>query len=115
MSTGLQRQAVRLIRNVTYPETSSILLQVHVKTGVKPPKEDSILSIEEDQIKLQVQSPGVNDRANTAVKLLLSKVLNVPKTNISIIRGDKAHYKSLSVTDYTTSYIQFHANAPSPA
>jgi uncharacterized protein YggU (UPF0235/DUF167 family) len=59
---------------VTYPQISSILLQVHVKTGVKPPKEDSILSVEEDQIKLQVQSPGVNDRANTAVKLLLSKV-----------------------------------------
>lgn len=74
MSTGLQRQAIRLLRNVTYPETSSILLQVYVKTGVKPPKEDSILSVEEDQIKIQVQSPGVNDRANTAVKLLLSKV-----------------------------------------
>ncbi|OAF56524.1 hypothetical protein VC83_07189 [Pseudogymnoascus destructans] len=74
MSTGLPRQAIRLLRNVTYPETSSILLQVHVKTGVKPPKEDSILSVEDDQIKLQVQSPGVNDRANTAVKLLLSKV-----------------------------------------
>lgn len=74
MAAGLPRQAIRLTRSVTYPEISSILLQVHVKTGVKPPKEDSIFSVEEDQIRLQVQSPGVNDRANTAVKLLLSKV-----------------------------------------
>lgn len=74
MATGLPRQAIRLLRGVTYPETSSILLQVHVKTGVKPPKENSVISIQDDQVKLQVQSPGVNDRANIAVKLLLSKV-----------------------------------------
>ena len=62
---------------MTYPEISSILLQVHVKPGVKPPKEDSVVSVEEDQVKIQVQSPGVNNRANTAVILLLSKVSTV--------------------------------------
>lgn len=65
---GLPRQAIRVIRN------GPIYLQCHVKTGVKPPKQDSIISLDDDLVKLQVQSPGVNDRANTAVKWLISKV-----------------------------------------
>lgn len=33
---------------------------------------------------------------------LLAQVLNVPKSNIYIVRGEKAHYKTISVTDYAT-------------
>ena len=56
-----------------------------------------ITEITEEFLKIKLNSPPIEGRANKEVVLLLSKILDVPKTSIEIISGDKNKLKTLSV------------------
>ncbi len=48
-------------------------------------------------IKLKISKPAVDGKANEEIIKYLSKVLNLPKNNISIVRGEKSSLKMLFV------------------
>ena len=50
-------------------------------------------------IKLKVSSPPEDGKANIAVIALLSELLNVPKSRLKIVQGDKSRTKRLAVLD----------------
>jgi uncharacterized protein YggU (UPF0235/DUF167 family) len=65
--------AVRIMRSAKTPNILSVHLQCQVKPG-RVSKEDSIESIDEDFIKLNVQSRAEGGQANKAVTKLIGKV-----------------------------------------
>ena len=56
-----------------------------------------IVEVNEEFIKIKLNSPPLEGRANKEVINLLSKVLDVPKTSITLLNGDKNKLKTLEV------------------
>jgi uncharacterized protein YggU (UPF0235/DUF167 family) len=56
-----------------------------------------VTGVKDDRLLISVTSVPENDKANTEVIRLLSKVLEVPKTKIGIISGAKCRIKILCI------------------
>ena len=53
-----------------------------------------IVEITNEYIKIKLNSPPIENKANKETILLLSKTLNVPKSSIEILFGDKSKLKT---------------------
>ena len=56
-----------------------------------------IVEVTEEFIKIKLNSPPIEGKANKEVIALLSKALKIPKSNISIVNGDKNKLKTIEV------------------
>lgn len=72
-----------------------MILTVFVKPSSK---EKKITWLDEDTIKISVTEQPKNGKANKAVILELSKELNIPKSQIKIIRGVTSKIKHIKIT-----------------
>jgi uncharacterized protein (TIGR00251 family) len=65
---------------------------------VTPKSSRSSISLEEgDLIRVKLNSPPVEGRANAECVKLFSKVLAVPKSAIEIIKGEKGRRKRIAI------------------
>ena len=56
-----------------------------------------IIDIADGALKIKLNSPPIENKANKEVVALLSKVLDIPKSSIELIFGDKNKLKTFSV------------------
>lgn len=56
-----------------------------------------IVEVNEEFVKIKLNSPPIEGRANKEVINLLSKVLDIPKTSIELLNGDKNKLKTIGV------------------
>lgn len=75
-----------------------------VKTGVQleitvAPKSsrNSILGEHQGRLKIALTAPPVDGKANEALIAFLSKLLDVPKRDISILRGEANKHKAVLI------------------
>lgn len=54
-----------------------------------------------DAVKISVQSPPVDGKANKELVAFLSKFLDVPKSSVRILRGETSNFKLISVSGIT--------------
>ena len=54
-----------------------------------------IVEVNEEFIKIKLNSPPIEGKANKEVINLLSKVLDVPKTSLELLSGDKNKLKTI--------------------
>jgi len=63
---------------------------------VSPKSSKSLIKINEDKsIKVYLNSPPVDGKANAECIKLFSKKLKIAKSNIKIIKGDKGKHKTI--------------------
>ncbi len=62
-------------------------------------KQTKILGLHNQKIKIQLQAPPVNNRANKALIVFLSNYLSHPKSDIKIIRGLSSRKKVAEITE----------------
>jgi uncharacterized protein (TIGR00251 family) len=55
------------------------------------------MAVGDDRIRLRLSAPAREGKANRELVLYLSAVLNVPKTAITILRGESSRHKLVSV------------------
>jgi len=60
---------------------------------------DRIEGVKGDYLEIRLSSPPVEGKANKALIKLMSKCLKVAKSKISIISGQKARIKVMSIKD----------------
>lgn len=60
----------------------------------------------DDVIKIRIQAPPVDGKANEELCKFLSKLLKIPKTKIKIIRGKSSRKKTLEIEDLTEDQIK---------
>ena len=71
---------------------------VTFKVKVIPNSSSSkITEITEEYLKMKLNSPPIENKANKEVVLLLSKTLGIPKTSIEILSGDKNKLKTILI------------------
>ena len=64
-------------------------------------------SADDIAIKLKVASPPEDGKANAAVLALIAEVLNLPKSRLQIIQGEKARYKRVAILQLSLSDAEF--------
>ena len=79
-----------------------LLLTVHVQPGAKT---TSCAGIHGDALKIRLQAPPVDGKANQALIAWLAKTLGCPQSAIELIRGQTNRRKTLSInTDQTAAF-----------
>jgi len=58
---------------------------------------DEVLRLEGDVLRARVTAPPVGGRANEALLRLLAEALGVPRTSLSIVRGQRGREKVVVV------------------
>lgn len=71
-------------------------LRIKIKV-VAGAKQNSIEIFSEEIIKIKINKPAVDGKANKAIIEYLSELLSVPKSNISILKGEKTSIKDLQI------------------
>ena len=73
---------------------NGIILSIYLQPGAK---KSEVSGIHDGHIKIKVNSPPVDGKANEALILFLSEFLNIPKSMIKIISGEKSRIKKISI------------------
>lgn len=72
-------------------------LKIKIKVTANA-KQNSIEEFSEEMIKIKINKPAVDGKANKAIIEYLSDILEVPKNNIVILKGEKNSVKDLRIT-----------------
>lgn len=68
---------------------------VIIKIRISPNSAKNQVIISDDMIKIKVTAQPIENKANKAVIEYLSKLVKVPKTSISILKGDTSKEKTI--------------------
>ena len=79
-------------------KTKGGIIGVRLKPGAKREK---VVSVDEREIRLAVTAPPVDGKANEALIKFLAGVLDVPKSGISILRGQTSRIKLVEIAKMT--------------
>lgn len=60
-------------------------------------KRDEIVGVERDALKIRLNAPPVEGRANEALIKFLAKMLGVSRSQVEIVRGETARHKLVRV------------------
>lgn len=64
-------------------------------------KKSAVSGMHDGHIKIKVNLPPIDGKANDALILFLSDFLNIPKSTIKIISGEKSRIKKISIATAT--------------
>ena len=76
--------------------------------------ENALVGWSGDTLKVRVTAPPVEGAANTACLSVLSKLLNVPLTHVSLIKGQHSRNKVVRILGLTEEQAQARLGRPSP-
>lgn len=66
-----------------------------LKIRISPNSAKNQIIISEDMIKIKVTAQPIENKANKAVIEYLSKLIRLPKTSITILKGDTSKEKTI--------------------
>lgn len=70
----------------------------HLNLWVQPgAKKSQVDGIHDQRLKIRLQAPPVEGKANKALVVYMAKLLGVKKRNVRIVRGEKNRRKTLSL------------------
>lgn len=80
---------------------------VKISLFVQPnaPKSE-IIGPYNNALKIKIHAPPVDGKANTEIQNFLSKVLDISKSKIEILKGDKSKIKTVLIIGTTVTEIQ---------
>lgn len=68
-------------------------------------KKSSITEINDTYIKIKLTAQALENKANCALIKYLSKLLNISKSSIQIISGEKNRFKSVKICNYSHNQL----------
>lgn len=75
-----------------------VRIHLHVQPGAST---SEVTGLHGDRIRLRIQSPPVDGRANVAVIAWIAARLDVPRRSVTLVRGDKSREKTVEVSGVT--------------
>ena len=71
-----------------------VRIQLHVQPGASS---SGVAGLHGDRIRLRIQSPPVDGRANEAVLEWIAAQLAVPRRAVTLVRGEKSREKTVEI------------------
>jgi len=66
-----------------------------------------VIGVQDGALKVALTAPPIDGAANEALRKLLAKMLGVPKSDVEIVRGDRARIKLLRVDGIRAAEVRF--------
>ena len=67
-----------------------IIISVKIQPGAS---REECVGLQAEALKIRVTAPPVDSAANKALIKFLSKKIRIPKSHVTIIKGDSSHHK----------------------
>ncbi len=77
-----------------------------ITVKVIPRSSKNSVQLENGILRVHLNAPPVDGKANKALVELLAEILHVPKSSIEIVRGEKGRNKQLKITGLHESSIK---------
>jgi uncharacterized protein len=81
---------------------ASIVLQVRVQPGAS---KNEIAGVMDGALKVRLQAPALEDRANSALCEYLAQLLKTPKAAVRILGGERSRMKRVEIRGVTELQI----------
>lgn len=80
-----------------------VVLSLHCQPGAKASR---IVGLHDDRLKLQLQAPPLENRANEALVAWLADLLSLPRKQIEILTGHTGRQKRVLVRGVTLERVE---------
>ena len=80
-------------------------VSLFIKVTPSSPK-NQISDVGQDSLRIKIKSPPEKGKANKELVSFLSKLLDVPKKNISITRGEASRRKKVFICGVTSDRVR---------
>ena len=81
----------------------TVILSVRVQPRAS---KDEIAGVMEGALKVRLQDPALEDRANMALCEFLARLLKTPKSAVRILSGHRSRVKRVEITGVTEPQVQ---------
>ena len=81
---------------------NNVLVEVNVKPNAKT---SEICGIEEGLLKISIDSPPVDGKANSEVVNFMASCFGVKKSYVSIVKGQTSHHKTVQFENWTKEKV----------
>lgn len=85
------------------PHKNGICLEVQVQPRAS---RSQIVGVHEGRLKIKLTAPPVEGEANRALIDFLARELDLPKRNISLLKGETSRYKLVAITGLSPEQLQ---------
>ncbi len=90
----MEENIIDKLKNELLNSTDGIKIKVKVIANAKF---NSIEKFDEEILKIKINKPAIDGKANKAIIEYLSEIFEIPKTNIIILKGEKNNLKDLKI------------------
>jgi len=84
-------------------ELGTVVLAVRVQPRAS---KNEIAGVMEGALKIRLQAPAVEDRANEALCAFLAELLKRPKSAVRILAGERSRLKRVEIVGVTTNEVE---------
>jgi uncharacterized protein len=90
------------------------VLEIHEREGavvfavrVRPrASKNEVAGVMEGALKIRLQAPAVEDRANEALREFLAELLKRPKSAVRILSGERSRVKRVEIAGVTAGEVE---------
>ncbi|KTD39302.1 hypothetical protein Lnau_0069 [Legionella nautarum] len=75
-------------------DAESLTIYIYVQPGAKSTE---IVGIYDDALKIRLNTPAIEGRANVALLKFIARQFDVPLRQVSLVRGEKIRRKTLKI------------------
>jgi uncharacterized protein (TIGR00251 family) len=86
-----------------HPERNAVSFTVRVHARAS---KNEVAGLMENTLKVRLQAPAVEDRANQALCEFLASLLKRPKSAVRILSGERSRTKRVEISGVTTAEIE---------
>jgi uncharacterized protein len=92
-----------LLELKTHPDRGSVSFAVRVQPRAS---KNEVAGVMEGALKIRLQAPAVEDRANRALCAFLAELLKRPKSAVRLLSGERSRTKRVEIFGVTTREIE---------
>lgn len=83
--------------------SDGVVLSLHCQPGAKASR---VVGLHDERLKIQLQAPPLENRANEALVVWLAEQLGVPRKQIEILTGQTSRQKRVLVQGATLEQVE---------
>jgi uncharacterized protein (TIGR00251 family) len=92
-----------LLELKTHPDRGSVSFAVRVQPRAS---KNEVAGVMDGALKIRLQAPAVEDRANQALCAFLAELLKRPKSAVRLLAGERGRTKRVEIVGVTTQEIE---------
>ena len=86
-----------------YPEAGKVVFAVRVQPRAS---KNEIAGVINGALKIRLQAPAVENRANEQLRALLAELLKRPRSAVRLLAGERSRIKRIEVLGVTAAEVQ---------